>query len=276
MLTLTLSIWRSRLMWGPSSSELDRLRRLLDTHTGRGKDKSEPEEDPGAVPDLLADNDHLRHITYVRDAVRSLLTSAREYDRKSEGVQPDIELDMRRFLVFLCGRVIGGQRRDLTVKDRECLRQVLGIEIAPEEFDSMAKELRTDAPQPLDVGLPKLLMAQVKEDRRIYDPCDRTLRYLDTVGTNTADIYGDRAGRAENMIRRLGLALRTRVDAEADRLASVPDTTMPETVVQVPAGSPKDAPERETIEDVRAELLKLVGLEVVKKDVLSLSNLLRI
>src|ERR1044071_5189380 len=165
MLTLTLSIWRSRLMWGPSSSELDRLRRLLDTHTGRGKDKSEPEEDPGAVPDLLADNDHLRNITYVRDAVRSLLKSAREYDRKSEGVQPDIEMDMRRFLVFLCGRVVGGQKRDLTAKDRECLRQVLGIELMPAEFDSIAKELRTDTHQPLDVGLPKLLVAQVKDDR---------------------------------------------------------------------------------------------------------------
>jgi hypothetical protein len=32
----------------------------------------------------------------------------------------------------------------------------------------------------------------------------------------------------------------------------------------------------ETIEDVRAELIKLVGLEAVKRDVLSLSNLIRV
>jgi SpoVK/Ycf46/Vps4 family AAA+-type ATPase len=264
-------------MWGPSSSEFDSFRRLLDKHTGRGKSEPEPEEDTGDVPDLLADNEHLARITYVRDAVRSLLRTAREHDRKSDDAQPDTERDMRRFLVVLCCRVIGGQKRDLTAKDRECLKQILGFEISPAEFADMGKELRTQTSEQLDAGLPKLLAAQVREDR-IFDPCDTTLRLLDTIGKNTAQIYGDRSGKAENMVQRLGLQLRTRLDAEANRLASLPEAgKLSGTLSQAPAENTKDAQgQMETIEDVRAELMKLVGLEVVKKDVLSLSNLIRI
>ena len=268
-------------MWGPASSEFDSLRRLLEKHTGGAKNEPEPEEDAGGVPDLLADNDHLTKITYARDAVRSLLKVAREYDRKSEGLEMDIEMDMRRFLVVLGGRVIGGQKRDLNAKDRECLRQVLGFEIfeiLPAEFVSIAKELRTQTPEQLDNWLPKLLAAQMKQERTIFDPWDKTTRDLDTVGQNTARIYGDKIGRAENMVRRLGLQLRSRLDAEADRMASLPDAGNPSgNVLQVPAGNTKDTQVQiETIADVRAELMRLVGLEVVKKDVLSLSNLIRI
>jgi hypothetical protein len=127
-------------MWGPSSSEFDSFRRRLDKHTGRGKNEPEPEEETGDVPDLLADNDHLAKITYVRDSVRSLRKTAREHDRNSDDPQPDTEINMRRFLVVLCGRVIGGQKRDLTTKDRECLKQILGFEMRPAEFASIAKE----------------------------------------------------------------------------------------------------------------------------------------
>jgi SpoVK/Ycf46/Vps4 family AAA+-type ATPase len=265
-------------MWGPASSEIDSFRRLVDKHTGRGKNEPEPEEDAGGVPDLLADNDHLYNIVFVRDSVRSLLKAARQYDRKSEGLELDLEMNMRRFIVVLCGRVIGGQKRDLNAKDRECLKQVLGFEILPAEFASIAKELRTQTPEQLDRNLPKLLAAQLKEEGRIFDPWDRTIQLLDTVGQKTARVYGDKSAKAENIVHRLGLQLRTRIDAELDRLASLPDAgNPPGSVSQVPAESTKDAQVKmETIEDVRAELMRLVGLDVVKKDVLSLSNLIRI
>jgi SpoVK/Ycf46/Vps4 family AAA+-type ATPase len=266
------------LMWGPASSEFDSLRRLMDKHTGRGKNEPEREEDAGGVPDLLADNDHLTKITYVRDAVRSLLKAARDHDRKGEKLVLDIEMDMRRFLVSLCGRVIGGQKRDLNAKDRECLKQVLGFEILPAEFVSMAKALRTRTPEQLDNSLPKLLATQMREETRIFDPWDRTIRDLDTVGQNMARIYGDKSGRAENMVRRLGLQLRTQFDAEADRLLNLAEAVQFSGLAsQVPAENTKGAlVQMETIGDVRAELMRLVGLDVVKQEVLSLSNLIRI
>jgi hypothetical protein len=85
------------------------------------------------VPDLLADNGHLHKISMTRDSLRTLLNAAREYDRKSDDISLECEADMRRFVVLLCGRLIDGQTRELTETDRQCLQQVLGIEVLPAE-----------------------------------------------------------------------------------------------------------------------------------------------
>jgi hypothetical protein len=114
-------------MWGPSS---DRLDNLLNLARGQKQTKNRG-QDENAVPDLLADNGHLSKIGYVRDSVRRLLHMARAYDREDLAKQLGCEADIRRFVMLLCGRIIGGQRRDLTERDRLCLYQVLGFEFCP-------------------------------------------------------------------------------------------------------------------------------------------------
>jgi MoxR-like ATPase len=253
-------------MWG-SSSESDPFQRLLGK--ARGREKTMPADDQG-IPDLLADNGHLHNISMVRDAVRSLLRDCREYDRQSHDLQNTCAADMQRFLVFFCGRIIGGQQRDLTEKDRRCLQQVLGWDIPIADFETIARELRTREPEQLNRTFSKLLTLQMAEERRIYDPCDSTIRSLETVGNYTARICGDAKGKRENMVGRICLQLRCLVDTETNRLASLSpkeaeDATQPEAPM-------KD----ENLEEIKEELLRLVGLEAVKRDFISLANLLRV
>jgi ATP-dependent Clp protease ATP-binding subunit ClpC len=66
----------------------------------------------------------------------------------------------------------------------------------------------------------------------------------------------DKLGKRSNMTTRMGPQLRWLVDEERER-----------------ADSP---PRAETLDDVEAELMSLVGLEPVKRDFLSISNLLRV
>jgi hypothetical protein len=47
-------------------------------------------------------------------------------------------------------RVIGGQQRDLTEIDRRCLQQILGFDIPPATFTTIAKQLRSQGPEELD------------------------------------------------------------------------------------------------------------------------------
>ena len=225
------------------------------------------------MPDLLADNGHLHNIRMARSSLRSLLNEARDYDRKSDDIALGCEADMRRFVVLLCGRVIDGKTRDLTDKDRQCLQQVLGLEVLPAEWETIAKHLRSEPGEQFDGILPKLLVLQATEEGIIYDPWMRTIEHLEDVGRHTAEIYGDPNGERRNLVGRIGLQLRTQVDLDRRAKETNPSGAQPEpseTVADVPAT------QTETLEEVKVELMRLVGLEAVKKDVLSLSNLLRI
>ena len=180
---------------------------------------------------------------------------------------------MRRFVVLLCGRVIGGKTRDLTEKDRQCLQQVLGLEVLPAEWEAIARHLRSEPGELFDGILPKLLVLQATAEGFIYDPWMRTIEHLEDVGRNTAEIYGDVNGERRNMVGRIGLQLRTQVDLDRRAKETNPPGAQPETsesVANVPVT------QTETLEEVKVELMRLVGLEAVKRDVLSLSNLLRI
>lgn len=262
-------------MW-KASSDNDPLHLLERWRRDKGDKKEETERpDDYGIPDLLADNEHLRNISMVRDEVRSLLRTARQYDHKSRDLQESCLADTQRSLVFLCCRVIDGQKRDLTEKDRRCLQQVLGFEIPLAGFETIARELRTREPEELDQAFPKLLDFQVAEERRIYDPCDSTIRNLKNVGTYTARVFGDANGKLENMVGRMGLQLRWLVDTKAEHLASLPpDETAgaagPE--IRIPEVPMKE----ENLEEIKAELLSLVGLDAVKNDFISLANLLRV
>jgi Cdc6-like AAA superfamily ATPase len=262
-------------MWRPSS-QYDRLSRLIDKATGR----KAPETEEGlassseGIPDLLADNGHLTDITRARRAVRSLLRTARQYDRQGAEINETCLADLQRFVVLVCGRVIGGQTRELTETDRKCLEQILGFDIEPALFDATTKELRTKTFQQLDRVFPKLLSLQAAEERRIYDPTDHTIESLETVGEMTARIFGDSGGKRVNMVGRLCLQLRCLVDDEAERLADLPREDA--AVDRDRAPKPGTAMTEDDLEAIKAELTSLVGLEAVKRDFLSLANLLHI
>ena len=106
-------------MWNSASP--NQLMRTLD----RGPANSKPPDitlvSECEVPDLLTDNDNLREITYVRDALRYLRTEAKELDRKSDSPTRNCEEDLERYCVFLCGRIIGGQSRELKGKGSRLL-----------------------------------------------------------------------------------------------------------------------------------------------------------
>src|ERR1700686_3391339 len=141
-------------MWESSAEE--RLLRQL-TSLDRPQKKEELTTDSEGVPDLLADSMHLLTIRLVRDFVRSLLRESRKYDRKAQNLESSCHQDMQRFIVFVCCRVIGGQTRDLTEKDRRCLQQVVGFEIPPASFEAIGKELRDQEAERLDQRIPELL-----------------------------------------------------------------------------------------------------------------------
>jgi SpoVK/Ycf46/Vps4 family AAA+-type ATPase len=250
-------------MWR-SSSPYQRLRRLLDP--GRDKPKN-----ARGVPDLLADNEHLHSINMARNAVRWLLRDARKYDRESGDVQESCCNDLQRFLLLFCGRIIDGQQRDLNEVERACLEQVLGLEIPADTFTAVAKELRTCGAEQLDRKLPKLLSLQAAEGHRVFELWDHTIHNLETVGTSTARIFGDLRGKRKNLVGRIELQLRGLAAAEAERAAS---TIAPEKTASLTLPEPET--KEEDLEAIKAELQTLVGLEAVKRNFLSLANLLRI
>src|SRR5581483_5382092 len=104
---------------------------------GRGSrnanNAAESAESP-SIPDPFANNENLHEITIVRDAIRSLRREARAVDAESEFIGASCEADIRRYCVLVCGRIIGGQKRELTELDRACLEQVLGFKIDPADF----------------------------------------------------------------------------------------------------------------------------------------------
>jgi ATP-dependent Clp protease ATP-binding subunit ClpA len=105
-----------RLMWKGTPG----IEAIIKALTRRPKDRELEEvsrSTESEVPDLIADNDNLREITQVRDAVRGLRREAKALDRESESPVTTCEADILRYCVLLCGRVIGGRSRELTERD---------------------------------------------------------------------------------------------------------------------------------------------------------------
>jgi hypothetical protein len=234
-----------------------------DSRSGDGKKTSGFSDREQGLPDLLADNDKLREIKYVRDAVRSLLEKAREHDEQWSSTVGECQEDTRRYLVLLSGRIIGGQKRNLSARDRHCLIQVLGFGIPEADFKSVAEQLSNSSSEELDRILPLLLKSEL-QSRSYSSGVTWRISEFETVGTNVASIYGDPSGKRRNQVGRIGLQLRKLLDAERDPMsdADLSGEHAPSAVQEVlPA---------ETLDDVKRELLQLIGLEHVKADVLAL------
>jgi hypothetical protein len=220
------------------------------------------------LPDLLSDNDKLLYIRGVRDAVAALLESARQHDQKSFSSAGECQRDTRRYLLLLCGRIIGGQKRKLSERDRHCLIQVLGFDFPEADFTSVAEQLSTSTSDELDRILPLLLKSEL-QSRGYLSAVTWRLSDFETVATNVATIYGDPSGKRRNQVGRIGLQLRNLL-AERERTSDADPSGD-----HVQAAVQEDVPS-ETLDDVKRELLELIGLEHVKADVLALSNLLRV
>ena len=193
-------------MW-TGTPGLDWLTRRLE------RDYRDPDEDgkpvnPSDVPDLLADNDSLREIKQVRDAVRSLRREAKTIDAAADLPQQGCDADVCRCCLLVCGRVIGGQKRDFTEMDRA----VVGFPIKFDELTKIGADLRTRSVVELDAMFPELLRRKVGEEIRIYDPCDSIVRNFETIASSTAQVYGDKNGKRANMAKRIGLQLHWLVD----------------------------------------------------------------
>jgi hypothetical protein len=258
---------------------LDRINQILRSLRGESSPKPEQAPDLPGGPDLLGDDDKMQDIANVRDALRGLLKSARAFDRRNSDQRSSpssCEADTRRFVVILAGSIIGGRGRKLKHKDRLCLEQILGFEIAPAEFDAACKQLRASAEEVGGV-LPMLLQLQVQEESErpdrpaILESSNGTIREIETVVRHTASVFGARYVKASSLARRIGFRLRDLVDAEKARLED-------EAGRMNLSPTEREGPEiaRENLEEVKAELMALIGLDAVKKDVLSLSNLLRV
>ncbi len=262
-------------MW-KGTPGLDSLMRAFDRgRSNQSQEETTASSDSSGVPDLFANNDNLREIIEVRDAVRGLRREARTLDTESEFSAKSCEADIRRYCVLVCGRIIGGQKRDLIELDRACLEQVLGFRIDPADFTAIGSELRSRPVTELDAIFPELLRGKITADGRIYDPCDSIIRQIETVAKSTGHVYGDKLGKRANMAKRIGLQLRWLVDTEREREAEHPKRDRADVSPNnVTSG---DEPQNtETLDDVKAELMGLIGLEPGKKDFLSISNLLRI
>jgi SpoVK/Ycf46/Vps4 family AAA+-type ATPase len=262
-------------MW-KGTPGIDSLMRALD----RRRSNQDPEEatvssESSDVPDLVANNDNLREIIDVRDAVRGLRREARALDAESEFSSRSCEADIRRYCVLVCGRIIGGQKRELTELDRACLEQVLGFKLNTADFTAIGAELRSRSAAELDAVFPDVLRRRIAADARIYDPCDSIIRHIETVAKSTGRVYGDKHDKRANTAKRIGLHLRWLVDTEREQDAEHPKPQGADSS-ENNVTSTDEPLNTGTLDDVKAELRGLIGLEAVKKDFLSISNLLRI
>ena len=173
-----------RLMWNCTPG-LDRIIRAL----GRRPKDAEVEDISGStepdIPDLFRDNDNLDEIIRVREAVRNLRREAKGLDRGSESPARTCEADILDYCVLFCGRIIGGQSRQLTARDRACLEQVLGYPIDVATFTRTSGQLRSRPGPELDAIFPELLRRKAAEEMRILDPCDSVIWWIETVGRST-------------------------------------------------------------------------------------------
>jgi hypothetical protein len=199
--------------------------------------------------DLLADDDKFPHVADVRDAVRKLLKSARDCDREDAQKQPLCEANMRRYLAHICAWVISTQRK-VTERDRVWIEQVLGFEVARPEFEAAVQELRSKhASLTPNLVLPSLLKAQLDQpdrERRIIDPCDSTIRHIETVVSKTASVLGLPYKMEVSLARRVSLQLRILMDSEVERLSGEPTKGSDNTDTPTEAGTVEVAA-RETL-----------------------------
>jgi stage V sporulation protein K len=261
-------------MW-EGTPGIDSLLRKLERRNEPSKEQVIRLVSDSEVPDLLANTDSLREIVRARDAVRSLRRESRALDAESEVGAKSCEADIRSYCLLVCGRIIGGQKRDLTDLDRACLGQVLGLKIAPADFAQVAAQLRSRSVPELDAIFPELLRRKLTVDARIYDPCDSIIRHVETLAKATGEVYGDKHRKRAAMAERIGLQLRWLVDTEREEEAERPKAPAADSG-ENSVTSANDNQNAETLDDVKAELMALVGLEAIKKDFLSISNLLRI
>ena len=181
----------------------------------------------GDTPDLLASPDNLDDIQRARDAVRELRRRAKALDRDQDALARTYDADLVRCLLIICGRIIGGQRRELTELDRVCLEQVLGLVIDPVEFTKLSGDLPSRPPAELDAIFPGLLRQKASEDARIHDVCDSLIRSFEAVARSTGRVYGDPHEKRVVMAKRIALQLRQMVEKERDRLADSPAAESP-------------------------------------------------
>jgi Cdc6-like AAA superfamily ATPase len=259
-------------MW---EDPIDRIHNLLSPLNKRGQEKKKknlpPEE---AATELLIDPDKISEIRFARDSARSLLREARALDSRSDQIDGGIERETRRDIIVFCSLVIGGRNRSLSEKDRLCLQQVLGFSISTDDFTSGAETARNLPPEQPAPPLPKILSRTAGEEIRIIDPCRSIISNFESIGKHTARIYGDVSGKRAALVQRMCLDFETAVQNERDRLSSLPSPDLrKDESDNMP--SPADSPSG-TLEEVRMELMALVGLEAVKADIVSLSNLLRV
>lgn len=261
-------------MW-EGTPGIDSLLRKLERRSESPKEKAVRPVSDSEIPDLLANTDALREIKSVRDAVRSLCREARALDAEAEVGAKNCETDIRRFCLLVCGRIIGGQTRTLSELDRGCLEQVLGFKIAAADFSDISIELQSRSASELDAILPELLRRKLSAEGRSYDPCNSLIRDIETVAKSTGQVYGDKNRKRTAMAERIGLQLRWLVDTARDEEAGHPKAKNAD-ATENDVAPVNENQNTETLEDVKAELMGLVGLDAVKKDFLSISNLLRI
>lgn len=213
-------------MW-EGTPGIDSLLRKLERRNEPSNEKPERSASNSEIPDLLSNRDTLREIKSVRDAVRSLCREARALDAESDLGAKSCETDIRRYCLLVCGRIIGGQKRELCELDRACLEQVLGFKIGPADFTAISAELRSRSPAELDAIFPELLRRKVSVEARIYDPCDSIIRHIETVAKSTGEVYGDKHRKRAAMGERIGLQLRWLVDTEREQESERPKLKMP-------------------------------------------------
>jgi hypothetical protein len=161
--------------------------------------------------------------------------------------------------LLVCGRIIGGQKRELTELDRACLEQVLGFKIAPADFTAMAAALLSRPPAALDAMFPQVLRQKVNSDARIYDPCDSIIRHIETVAKSTGEVYGDKHRKRAAMAERIGLQLRWLVDTEREQDAERPKAQQDDSRENNVTGTNETQnTETETLDDIKQENRELV------------------
>ena len=119
------------------------------------------------APDLLAESRNLHEVKMVRDSFRYLRQTAKELDEKSGRISQECETETLHYCLTICGRVIGGQNRDLSGVDHSCLQQVLGVPISRELFQSVAQKLRSSRFDQLDSELPAVLRLQISANKAV-------------------------------------------------------------------------------------------------------------
>ena len=266
-------MWNGTGGYGSLRSSLKRL----ESRSLSGQNQPDDKKGSSGVPNLLSDADNLGEITNARDAFRKVRKTARDLDANSEISHEKCEAQTWRYCLKLSCRVIGGQERNLSDIDLHCLQQIFGVPISPDLFEQTAQELRSSTSDQLEAELPTVLKLQSVESTKYSDPCDSTIACLVTLAESITHLFSDDEAFAGTP-RRIGLQLRHLVDVHRESVSAsfkADQDRQPNSAQSVEPGSPGLAP-KESLDDVKSELMKLIGLENVKNDFVSISNLIRV